>query len=75
MTDYDSDSVLSSCRCAALQSFLDVVVELEKLNKVSSEKLELIEQCLRNIRRADLAKKVQRYQMKGEECGSGLKVS
>ncbi|XP_023695691.2 CASP8 and FADD-like apoptosis regulator a isoform X2 [Paramormyrops kingsleyae] len=56
--------ILPKGRQETATSFLDVVVELEKLNKVSSEKLELIEQCLRNIRRADLAKKVQRYQMK-----------
>uniref|UniRef100_A0A672K964 CASP8 and FADD-like apoptosis regulator b n=1 Tax=Sinocyclocheilus grahami TaxID=75366 RepID=A0A672K964_SINGR len=45
-----------------LQSFLDVVVELEKLDQLSSEKMDLIEHCLRSIHRADLAKKISHYQ-------------
>ncbi|XP_064166900.1 CASP8 and FADD-like apoptosis regulator isoform X3 [Anguilla rostrata] len=45
-------------------SFLDVVVELEMLDKVSCDKVDLIYECLRNIRRVDLAKKVQQYQMR-----------
>ncbi|KAJ8255675.1 hypothetical protein COCON_G00195390 [Conger conger] len=45
-------------------SFLDVVVELEMLDKVSSDKVDLIYECLRTVRRLDLAKKVQLYQMR-----------
>uniref|UniRef100_A0A4W4ENQ8 Uncharacterized protein n=1 Tax=Electrophorus electricus TaxID=8005 RepID=A0A4W4ENQ8_ELEEL len=41
------------------KSFLDVVVELEKLDEVSCENLGLVEECLTNIRRVDLAKRVQ----------------
>ncbi|CAL8372569.1 unnamed protein product [Arctogadus glacialis] len=41
--------------------FLDVVVELEKLDKCSPEHLDFIEKCLRNIDRIDLAKKVCLY--------------
>ncbi|MGH0117653.1 UNVERIFIED_CONTAM: hypothetical protein FKN15_041845 [Acipenser sinensis] len=41
--------------------FLDVVIELEKLDKVSPDKLDLIEQCLRHIHRKDLEKKVLKY--------------
>uniref|UniRef100_A0A8C2JB11 CASP8 and FADD-like apoptosis regulator n=1 Tax=Cyprinus carpio TaxID=7962 RepID=A0A8C2JB11_CYPCA len=45
-----------------VQSFLDIVVELEKLDQLSSEKMDLIEHCLRSIHRADLAKKISHYQ-------------
>ncbi|XP_050975888.1 CASP8 and FADD-like apoptosis regulator isoform X2 [Labeo rohita] len=45
-----------------VQSFLDIVVELEKLDQLSSEKMDLIEQSLRSIHRADLAKKISQYQ-------------
>ncbi|XP_036400601.1 CASP8 and FADD-like apoptosis regulator a [Megalops cyprinoides] len=55
-------------------SFLDVVVELEKLEQVSSEKVDLIEQYLWAIRRVDLAKKVQRYQSKGKGSQPGTSV-
>ncbi|XP_056145366.1 CASP8 and FADD-like apoptosis regulator [Lampris incognitus] len=44
------------------KNFLDIVVELEKLDKVSSESVDFIEQCLRNIGRVDLAKKVNIHQ-------------
>ncbi|KAJ8253027.1 hypothetical protein GJAV_G00208320 [Gymnothorax javanicus] len=44
--------------------FLDVVVELEMLDKVSCDKVDLIYECLRNVRRLDLARKVQQYQMR-----------
>ncbi|KAI4884173.1 hypothetical protein NFI96_030575 [Prochilodus magdalenae] len=44
------------------ESFLDVVTELEKMDKVSRENLEVVEQCLKNISRVDLAKRVQAYQ-------------
>ncbi|KAJ8392635.1 hypothetical protein AAFF_G00073090 [Aldrovandia affinis] len=44
--------------------FLDVVVELEMLDQVSCEKVDLIYECLRNVHRMDLAKKVQLYQRK-----------
>ncbi|XP_046902982.1 CASP8 and FADD-like apoptosis regulator [Hypomesus transpacificus] len=45
-----------------ITNFLDVVVELEKLDKVSSDSVDMIEQCLRNVGRVDLAKKVNLYQ-------------
>lgn len=48
------------------QSFLDVVAELEKLDKVSSKSVNLVEKCLREIGRVDLAKKVNAYKMSGE---------
>ncbi|KAI2660409.1 CASP8 and FADD-like apoptosis regulator [Labeo rohita] len=49
-----------------VQSFLDIVVELEKLDQLSSEKMDLIEQSLRSIHRADLAKKISQYQQTGK---------
>ncbi|XP_048048827.1 CASP8 and FADD-like apoptosis regulator isoform X2 [Megalobrama amblycephala] len=45
-----------------VQSFLDIVVELEKLDRLSSEKVDFIESCLRSIHRTDLAKKINCYQ-------------
>ncbi|XP_073701124.1 CASP8 and FADD-like apoptosis regulator [Garra rufa] len=63
-----------------VQSFLDIVVELEKLDQLSSEKMDLIEHCLRSIHRADLAKKISHYQQtvdlfdiqQSEEAFSGV---
>ncbi|XP_072528254.1 CASP8 and FADD-like apoptosis regulator a [Salminus brasiliensis] len=43
-------------------SFLDVVAELEKIDKVSCEKVEVVEGCLRRIGRVDLARRIQSYQ-------------
>ncbi|XP_034041806.1 CASP8 and FADD-like apoptosis regulator a [Thalassophryne amazonica] len=45
--------------------FLDVIVELEKLDQVSSERVDFLEQCLQNIGRVDLAKKVHMYETSG----------
>ncbi|XP_029981635.1 CASP8 and FADD-like apoptosis regulator [Sphaeramia orbicularis] len=45
------------------QNFLDVITELEKLDKVSSEQVDLVEECLTNIGRVDLAKNVKSYKM------------
>lgn len=52
---------LSRERLTRVKSFLDVIDDLEKLDRVSSERVELIEQCLRDISRVDLARKVKRY--------------
>lgn len=49
-----------------LQTFLEVMIELEKLDSVSPERVELVEDCLRNIGRLDLAKIVAAYRMSGE---------
>lgn len=43
-----------------------MVVELEKLDEVSCDKLELLERCLRNIKRMDLVKKIQAHQNRGQ---------
>jgi len=43
-----------------------VVVELEKLDEVSCDKLELLEHCLKNLKRMDLVKRIQAYQKRGQ---------
>ncbi|KFO36249.1 CASP8 and FADD-like apoptosis regulator [Fukomys damarensis] len=43
------------------KSFLDLVIELEKLNLVASDQLDLLEKCLKNIHRLDLKKKIEMY--------------
>lgn len=53
-----------------LQSFLDVVIELQKLDLVSPERVDFMEECLRSISRVDLAKKVAKYKVPGENAFS-----
>ena len=68
------NSIFCDCVCQqdasqqtdlSLQSFLDVVRELEKLDDVSPEKLDLIEQGFQDIHRVDLVRKIQTFQKKG----------
>lgn len=42
-----------------------MVTELEKLDDVSPEKLDLIEQGFQDIHRVDLVRKIQMFQKKG----------
>ncbi|XP_017314568.1 CASP8 and FADD-like apoptosis regulator a isoform X4 [Ictalurus punctatus] len=62
-----------------ITSFLDVVCVLEQTGEVSSVKLELIEECVRNIRRNDLIKKIQSYRVcetvKLSVCETGVQHS
>lgn len=51
------------------QSFLDVVIELEKLDKVSSQSVDLLEECLVGIGRLDLTRKVSAYKKSGSNNG------
>lgn len=53
------------------KSFLDLVIELEKLNLIASDQLNLLEKCLKNIHRIDLKTKIQKYTQSGQ--GAGLK--
>lgn len=46
-------------RLERAKCFLDVVTELEKQGQVSSERMELIETCMRDIGRVDLARRVR----------------
>ncbi|XP_011805399.1 PREDICTED: CASP8 and FADD-like apoptosis regulator [Colobus angolensis palliatus] len=48
------------------KSFLDLVVELEKLNLVAPDQLDLLEKCLKNIHRIDLKTKIQKYKQSGK---------
>ncbi|KAK7905075.1 hypothetical protein WMY93_017682 [Mugilogobius chulae] len=50
--------VLTQDRLARAKCFLDVITELEKQAEVSNEKVDLLERCLRDIGRVDLAKRV-----------------
>lgn len=59
-------SSLSREKMENAKSFLDVVSELEKLDSVSPERVNVIEECLMNIGRIDLAKKVVSYKMSVE---------
>ncbi|KAM8749408.1 CASP8 and FADD-like apoptosis regulator [Acanthopagrus schlegelii] len=43
------------------KSFLDVIIELEKLDEVSPDNVDIVEECLVGIGRLDLAKKVTAY--------------
>lgn len=43
-----------------------MIIELEKLDKVSPERVDILEKKLRDIGRVDLAKKVTAYKMSGE---------
>uniref|UniRef100_A0A3B3Z6T5 CASP8 and FADD-like apoptosis regulator n=1 Tax=Periophthalmus magnuspinnatus TaxID=409849 RepID=A0A3B3Z6T5_9GOBI len=47
------------------QCFLDIIVELEKQDKALSERVDLIETCLRDIGRIDLAKRVRTLSPRG----------
>ncbi|KAL2081513.1 hypothetical protein ACEWY4_023366 [Coilia grayii] len=47
-----------------IKSFLDIVTKLEKQGEVSSENMDLIEQCLRGVNRIDLVKKINQYKKK-----------
>ncbi|MGH0130908.1 UNVERIFIED_CONTAM: hypothetical protein FKN15_059629 [Acipenser sinensis] len=57
MLYYNQTALILFIYLFLLQSFLDVVIELEKHDKVSPNKVDLIEQCLRHIHRKDLEKK------------------
>uniref|UniRef100_A0A2I3LZ85 CASP8 and FADD-like apoptosis regulator n=1 Tax=Papio anubis TaxID=9555 RepID=A0A2I3LZ85_PAPAN len=55
------------------KSFLDLVVELEKLNLVAPDQLDLLEKCLKNIHRIDLKTKIQKYKQSAQGAGTGYK--
>ncbi|XP_008402154.1 CASP8 and FADD-like apoptosis regulator isoform X2 [Poecilia reticulata] len=56
---------LSHEKTENVKTFLEVMIELEKLDLVSPERVELVEDCLRNIGRLDLARTVAAYKMSG----------
>lgn len=69
------NSILPKERMSRATSFLDVIVELEKLDEVSCDKLELLERCLRTLRRMDLVKRIQAYQNRGQNVPCKVKNS
>lgn len=69
--DLDSIKFLLSCKLSReklekTKSFLDIIVELEKLDSVSPERLDFVEDCLTNIGRIDLVKKLTTYKNSGQ---------
>ncbi|XP_031223446.1 CASP8 and FADD-like apoptosis regulator isoform X1 [Mastomys coucha] len=54
------------------KSFLDLVIELEKLNLIASDQLNLLEKCLKNIHRIDLKTKIQKYTHSSQEARSNM---
>ncbi|XP_004393525.1 PREDICTED: CASP8 and FADD-like apoptosis regulator isoform X1 [Odobenus rosmarus divergens] len=52
------------------KSFLDLVIELEKLNLIAPDQLELLEKCLKNIHRVDLKTKIQKYKQLAQGAGT-----
>ncbi|KAF7709206.1 CASP8 and FADD-like apoptosis regulator [Silurus meridionalis] len=48
------------------ECFLDVVVELEKMNQISSTRVDMMEKYLRTIQRVDLAKRLNQYQSRAK---------
>ncbi|KAG7330859.1 hypothetical protein KOW79_004828 [Hemibagrus wyckioides] len=56
--------ILPKEKVQKLECFLDVVVELEKLDQISSTRMDVMEKYLKAIRRVDLAKRLSQYQSK-----------
>lgn len=54
------------------KSFLDLVIELEKLNLIASDQLNLLEKCLKTIHRIDLKTKIQKYTQSSQEARSNV---
>lgn len=52
------------------KSFLDLVMELEKLSLVAPDQLDLLEKCLKNIHRIDLKTKIQKYKQSAQGAGT-----
>ncbi|XP_077010788.1 CASP8 and FADD-like apoptosis regulator isoform X2 [Tamandua tetradactyla] len=57
-------------RTAKNKSFLELVVDLEKLNLVAPDQLDLLEKCLKNIHRIDLKTKIQKYKQSAHGVGT-----
>ncbi|XP_058434234.1 CASP8 and FADD-like apoptosis regulator [Marmota monax] len=57
------------------KSFLDLVVDLEKLNLIAPDQLDLLEECLKNIHRIDLKTKIQKYKQSAQGAMKGAGTS
>ncbi|XP_046513719.1 CASP8 and FADD-like apoptosis regulator isoform X1 [Equus quagga] len=66
MRDY-----MGRSKIAKDKSFLDLVIELEKLNLLAPDQLDLLEKCLKNIHRIDLKTKIQKYRQSAIAPGTG----
>lgn len=56
-------------RLETVKTFLDLVVELEKAGKIDESNLTTVEDCLTNIRRIDLKRKILKYKQMSECTG------
>uniref|UniRef100_A0A9L0J1B8 CASP8 and FADD-like apoptosis regulator n=1 Tax=Equus asinus TaxID=9793 RepID=A0A9L0J1B8_EQUAS len=65
MRDY-----MGRSKIAKDKSFLDLVIELEKLNLLAPDQLDLLEKCLKNIHRIDLKTKIQKYRQSAPGTGT-----
>ncbi|TTS97988.1 CASP8 and FADD-like apoptosis regulator [Bagarius yarrelli] len=54
-------------RVRKVKCFLDLVMELEKLDQISSTRMDVMEKYLRAIRRVDLARRLSQYQSRAEK--------
>ncbi|XP_067892049.1 CASP8 and FADD-like apoptosis regulator isoform X2 [Heterodontus francisci] len=61
-------------RQEAVKTFLDLVVDLEKLGKIDVNNLEVVEDCLQTIGRMDLKKKILKYKQMGA-CAPSVRRS
>lgn len=52
------------------KSFLDLVMEMEKLDLVAPDHLDVLEKCLKNIHRIDLKTKIQKYKQSAQGAGA-----
>ncbi|XP_061662666.1 CASP8 and FADD-like apoptosis regulator isoform X2 [Syngnathoides biaculeatus] len=57
------------------KDFLDLVIELEHVGKVSPTRVDLLEECLMDIGRVDLAKKLKVYKMSASRSWTQVFVS
>ncbi|XP_061926045.1 CASP8 and FADD-like apoptosis regulator a isoform X1 [Entelurus aequoreus] len=58
-------NILGRKRSEQAKNFLDIVIELEHLGEVSSQRVDILEECLVHIRRVDLANKLKVYKKSG----------
>ncbi|XP_078408927.1 uncharacterized protein LOC144686955 [Cetorhinus maximus] len=77
LSQEDFQSILFLLRCQvpkgrqeAMKTFLDLIVEMEKLGKIDVNNLEVVEDCLQSIGRIDLRKKVLKYKQMTESPGA-----
>ncbi|XP_078085130.1 CASP8 and FADD-like apoptosis regulator isoform X2 [Mustelus asterias] len=77
LSQEDLQSIFFILRCQipkghqeAMKTFLDLIVELEKLTMIDANNLEVVEQCLKTIGRIDLSKMILKYKQTGESPGA-----